>query len=69
MLMRGRVHFLSAVLILDRWGLVKKVETWTGITYRPFKKRWKEHLIDCRGKSNMSKNIRGLNDKGIGYDV
>ena len=51
-----------------------KVETYTGLTNRPFKTRWKEHLNDfenpnCRTKSNLSKHIWDLKDKGRGYEV
>ena len=50
------------------------VETYTGLTYRPFKTRWKEHMSDfenpkCRTKSNLSGHIWDLKDRGKGYNV
>ena len=51
-----------------------KVETYTGLTYRPFKTRWKEHLVNdfenpkCRTKSNLSGHIWDLKDRGRGFD-
>ena len=51
-----------------------QTETYTGLTKRPFKVRWKEHLRDFekpehRTKSKLSGHIWDIKDKGLGYTV
>ena len=48
----------------------QNVETYTGLTYRPFKTRYKEHLYDMahpdkRTSSKLAGHIWNLTDKGI----
>ena len=51
-----------------------KFETYTGLTKRHFKTRWKEHLRDfenpeSRTKSNLCGHIWDLKDRGITYHI
>ena len=49
-----------------------QIQTYTGLTCRPFKTRWKEHLRDFekpenRTKTKLSGHIWDLKDRGLGY--
>ena len=52
----------------------KKVETYTGLTYRSFKERHKEHMDDlansaARSSSRLAGHVWGLKDKGLDFDI
>ena len=52
----------------------KKVETYTGLTYRTFKQRHKEHMDDMknpnsRSSSKSAGHIWDLKDKGVEFDI
>ena len=52
----------------------QKTETYTGLTSRPFKVRWEEHLRnferpDDRNKSKLSGHIWDLKDRGLEYSL
>ena len=52
----------------------KKWETYTGLTYRPFKDRLKEHKDDMadplrRSNSKLAGHIWDLKDRGIEFNV
>ena len=52
----------------------QKTETYTGLTSRPFKVRWEEHLRnferpDDRIKSKLSGHIWELKDQGLDYSL
>ena len=49
-------------------------ETYTGLTYRPFLTRYKEHLRDFedpskRTSSKLASHVWELKDNGLGFDV
>ena len=51
-----------------------QAETYTGLTKRPFKTRWKEHLRDFEKSENrtstkLSGHIWDLKDKGLSYNL
>ena len=51
-----------------------QAETYTGLTKRPFKIRWKEHLRDFekaenRTSTRLSGHIWNLKDKGLSYNL
>ena len=51
-----------------------QAETYTGLTKRPFKTRWKEHLRDFektenRTSTRLSGHIWDLKDKGLSYNL
>ena len=51
-----------------------KIETYTGLTGRPFKKRWQEHKRDFvkpqnRTKSKLSGYIWDLKDNGLDFEI
>ena len=52
----------------------QNVESYTGLTFRPFKTRYKEHLYDMahsdnRTSSKLAGHIWGLKDKGEDFDI
>ena len=52
----------------------KKVETYTGLTFRTFKQRHKEHMDDMndpksRSSSKLAGHIWDLKDKGVEFDI
>ena len=51
-----------------------KTETYTGLTARSFKQRWREHQLDFkksdnRTKSRLSSHIWELKDQGLEFDI
>ena len=51
-----------------------KTETYTGLTGRKFKQRWKEHNTDFdkpenRSNTKLSSHIWELKDKGVGFKI
>ena len=52
----------------------RKTETYTGLTVRSFKQRWREHQLDFRKpenrtKSRLSQHIWELKDQGLEFDM
>ena len=52
----------------------QNVESYTGLTFRPFKTRYKEHLYDMahpdnRTSSKLAGHIWNLKDKGEDFDI
>ena len=51
-----------------------KTETYTGLTYRTFKERYKEHMYDMghaekRTSSKLAGHIWDLKDRGVDFDI
>ena len=52
----------------------RKVETYTGLTGRSFKKRWQEHQnnfekTEKRNETSLSVHVWELKDRGVAHDV